>query len=522
MSAIGDWAYATAITVWIYGVAGASGVAVFGAARLAILAVLAPFAAALADKYDRRRTMVMSDLVRVVLVAAAAFAIYLEAAPWTIFVLIGVTSVAALPFRPAQAALVPSLVDEPMELTAANGTTNTLESVAFFVGPALSGILLTVASVPVVLALNILTFLWSMAMVLKIEVAAKVEVPTSNTEDEEKSETPGFLSESAAGFRFIWAHRDLRLVTGLYAAQTVVAGASLVFGILLAVEFGLGPEGVGYLDSVLGVGAVLGGLLAISRGSKQRLGQDFAWGVIFWAAPLVLMAVLPQIGIGFLAMAIIGAANPVVDINASTILQRLTPDEVMGRVFGALESLLIAGMAVGALVMPVLENLVGLRGALGILGVAVVGAVMPGIGRLRSLDSSLRPPRGLDLLERTTLFAPLPPPTLEALSRQLEPVAFDTGEVLMTQGEHGDVFYLIETGAVDVRMDGLQLATLGTGEFCGEIALLRDIPRTATVTAMEPTTALVLDRHDFLAAMTGSDEALLAADDVVSRRQPGM
>ena len=536
VSAIGDWAYATAITVWIFGVAGASGVAIFGAARLSIMAIVAPFAATLADKFDRKKTMVLSDLVRVFLVAIAAFAISVEVPPLVVFALVGLTSVAALPFRPAQAALVPSLVNEPIELTAANGTTNTLESVAFFVGPAVAGLLLTVTTVPIVLAVNVLTFLWSMSMVIRIRVPAKAradelasvgggqstDAPASTDLVEANGAKPGFLAESAAGFRFIWGHSDLRMVTAMYAAQTVVAGASLVFGILLAVEYGLGPEGVGYLDSALGVGAILGGLMAISRGSKQRLAQDFGWGVVFWALPLVLIAGFPQVAVGFLAMAIVGGANPVVDINASTILQRLTPDEVMGRVFGALESLLIAGMAVGALVMPVLVHVFGLRWALGILGAGIVLSVLPTAGKLRRLDETLVPPEGLDLLRQNSLFAPLPRPTLEAVAHQLQAIRFDTDEVVVTQGETGHEFYLIENGQVAVVMDGRRLATLGRGDFFGEIALLRDVPRTATVTTLEPTVVLTLGREGFLAAMTGSDDALLAADDVVSRRQPGM
>ncbi|MGH8911555.1 MAG: MFS transporter, partial [Acidimicrobiia bacterium] len=399
VSAVGDWAYATAITVWIFGVAGASGVAVFGAARLGLMAVLAPFASTLADRFNRKHVMVLSDLIRAVLIGVVAAGIFLEVAPAPIFVLLALASMAGLPFRPAQAALVPSLVNEPIELTAANGTTNTLESVSFFVGPAVAGVLLTFASVPAVLVVNVLTFLWSMALVMRIESPARAEAPATEmasvaavgggdltgpesvgaaNEQVADPDKSSFLADSAAGFRFIWAHSDLRMVTAMYGAQTLVAGASLVFGILLAVQFGLGPEGVGYLDSALGVGAVLGGLLAISRGSKNRLGWDFGWGVIFWAVPLVIMALAPQVAVGFLAMAIIGGANPVADINASTILQRLTPDEVMGRVFGALESFLIASMAVGALIMPVLVDAFGLRWALGLVGAAVVLVILSG------------------------------------------------------------------------------------------------------------------------------------------------
>jgi CRP-like cAMP-binding protein len=147
---------------------------------------------------------------------------------------------------------------------------------------------------------------------------------------------------------------------------------------------------------------------------------------------------------------------------------------------------------------------------------------LPTAGKLRRLDETLVPPEGLDLLRQNSLFAPLPRPTLEAVAHQLQAIRFDTDEVVVTQGETGHEFYLIENGQVAVVMDGRRLATLGRGDFFGEIALLRDVPRTATVTTLEPTVVLTLGREEFLAAMTGSDDALLAADDVVSRRQPGM
>ncbi len=544
-SLIGDWAYATAVVVWAYGVGGAKAVGAWGVVRLLLLATLTPFASVLADRYPRKWVMVGADLTRCVLVLAAAAFVYWHGPVLVVFTLATLASMASAPFRPAQAALLPSLVEEPEELTAANGTASTLESLAFFVGPAIGGLLLTVADVSTVFVLNAATFVVSALLVAGVRPIAANEKAVDEAEEADKAATAaaadgstssdgssssdgstssgrsGFFAESFAGFGMIWNHRDLRAITGLYCAQTIVAGASMVFGISVAVAYlGVGAKGVGYLDAVLGVGAILGGLLAIARASKGRLASDFGVGVIFWAIPLLLIAVWPVAGAAFLAMFVIGGANPIVDVNASTILQRLAPDEVMGRVFGALETGLISTMALGALIMPILISWLGLRWSLGILGVAMAAVVVPGLPYLRRLDGRLAPPEGFELLQSITLFAPLARPTMENLARRFSVVPVAAGDAVVREGEVGDRFYVIESGRVQVTQADRVLREETAGDFFGEIALLRDVPRTATVTALEDTVLRALDRDDFLGALTGSSEAWTAAEDIVSRRLP--
>ncbi len=519
-SLIGDWAYATAVTVWAYGVGGVTAVGVWGVVRLLLMATVTPFASMLADRYPRKLVMICSDMLRFVLVLIAAGFVYWDGPVAVVFVVATLATLCASPFRPAQLAIMPLLVDEPKELTAANGTASTLESLAFFVGPAIGGLLLTVADVPLVFVLNAATFLWSALLVSGIHPHAASDNADASADGEEEPEE-GFWKSSSAGFRVIWANSDLRMVTGIYCAQTIVAGASLVFGVAIAVDFiGRGPQGVGYLDAVLGIGALIGGLVAIGRASKHRIATDFGVGVLFWALPLLLISVWPSAAPAFLAMFIIGVANPVVDVNAVTILQRLSPDAVLGRVFGALETGLITTMALGALVMPLLISTVGLRWGLAGLAVGVTVLVLPGFPALRRLDASLRPPDGLELLQQIPLFAPLDQPTLEGLARRLSLVAVPAGEIVMTEGEIGDRFYVIEAGTVSVTMRGQEVRTETAGDFFGEIALIQNVPRTATVTATEDTMLRALDREDFLNALNGSGEAQSAADEIVARRLP--
>ncbi len=519
-SAIGDWAYATAVAVWAYGVGGAQAVGIWTAVRLTLMALTAPFAAHLADSMSRKRLMILADLGRATLVAAAAACLYLDTPPLPVFVLATLTALLGTPFRVAQRSMLPSLAERPEELAAANGAASTIESLAFFVGPAVGAVLLGVTSVQTVFLLNVATFLWSMALVAGVrppERAVDPE-PEAGPEDAERRE-PGFLAELSAGFRTIGQHRGLLTVTAAVGVQTVVAGASAVFVVVMAVEIlGTGARGVGFLDSILGVGSVVGGMVAISRASRGRLGSDLATGVILWSAPLVLVTIWPSPVTCFVAMAMLGLGNPLVDVNLDTLVQRLAPDEVLGRVFGALEACLIATMALGALVMPYLIAWLDLRWALLAIALPVVATMVVTFPQLRRLDSRVLEPGSLSLLRAVDIFSPLPGPQLEALARGSSEVRFASGDVLVREGDPSDRFYVIETGLVEVTQGEAVLRREGPGEYFGEIGLLRDVPRTATVTAVEETVVQAVDREDFLRAVSGHGEARLRAETTVTRR----
>ena len=532
-SAIGDWAYATAILIWAYGVGGSAAVGIWFTIRLVLMTVITPFASTLVDRLPRRALMVWLDLIRALTCAVAAILLAVGAPAITVFVVATLTSLVSTPFRPAIAAILPSLVRSPEELVAANGTTSTIDSLSFLVGPALGGLMVAWFDIPVVVAFNVVTFLWSAALLARIgerpdttdEAADEaVREPTDGqpaNPGAEVEEPQGFLAESMAGFRIIAGHPGLRMVCGVYAAQTVVAGAAAVFEIEMAEQMtSFGSHGVGFLDSVMGIGAVVGGLVAISRSTAGRLASDFGVGVVFWALPLLLAAIWPQAWAAFLAMLIIGVANPVVDVNAATILQRLAPEAALGRVFGALEAALIGSMAVGAAVMPLLLNWIGLRGGLAVLAVLITVAVIPAFTRLRRMDAELAEPSALDLLRDVALFGPLEPKALELLARTMTRVEVPAAATVISEGDPGDRFFVVESGALTATFRGAVLSRMGPGDPFGEIALLRDVPRTATVTADQPSVLYALDRDRFLAAVSGSVEVATRADDLIAKRIP--
>jgi MFS family permease len=528
-SMIGDWAYATAVIVWAYGNGGAAAVGIWGAVKLGLAAVATPFLSVLADRYPRVGVMVASDLSRAVVILAAAAAVAFDAPAPLVYVLATVASLLGAVFRPAQMALTPSLARSPEQLTAANGVGSTLESLSFFLGPAIGALLLTVASVPVVFLLNVVTFLWSAALVLSISRLPRLEPSPDETpapadgdslvEEAEQAEE-SFWAEASAGFRVIAASPDLRLITALYCLQTLIAGASLVFEVVMAVDLlGIGAEGVGFLDSVMGVGALVGGLVAISLASRGRLASDFGVGVALWAVPLLLVTIWPQAAVAFLAMFVIGVANPLADVNANTILQRLAPDAVLARVFGALDAALIAAMAVGALLMPVLVDLLGIRWALAAIALPVVALTLLAFPRLRRLDTQLAEPPHLALLRDQPVFAPLLRSELERVALQLAEVRVPAGFSVIRQGEEGDRFYLVEDGEVQVLVDGEPVGVLAAGECFGEIALLRDVPRTASVVALTECVLQSLEREAFLDAVSDT-EVRSRADALAAKRVP--
>lgn len=583
-SVIGDWAYGVAVSVYAYLEGGATAVGVLGVVRFVSSAIVAPFASTLADRYDRKRIMVRADLVRFALVAMVTALVLVDGPALAVYALAVLAAVVSTAFRPAQASLIPKLARHPDELTAANVAASTIESVGFFAGPALAGLLLAVAGLEVVFGFNALTFLWSAAVLRGLvvpdlsegavadedgvdvvldlvaqaapaaatpaPVAALVGAPVEEVDavpappvptgaaaadgppdpgpepDEPvperadgggEPERTSFLSDTSQGFRTILQSPELRIMVGVYAAQTVVAGASLVFTVAVALDLlGLSESAVGILDATIGIGGLAGGFAVLILAQGGGLARNFGLGVVAWAAPLLLMAAVPELWASVVAMIVIGMANAVVDVSAFTVVQRLAPDEVMGRVFGAMESMLIASMALGSLAMPLLISTVGLRAGLVVIGAIVTTVALLALPRLRQVDRVALAPEGLELLRSLSMLAPLSQRVLERLARSSEVCTFPAGSTICAEGDDGEQFFVIEEGEVVVSVGGEEIGRMPAGAAFGEIALLRDCPRTATVRALTDVVCRTLSKDDFVPAVTGHGDAAREADLVVN------
>jgi MFS family permease len=509
-SIIGSWAYAVALAVYAYRHGGASAVGLVALIRWLPAAAASPLAAVLGDRYPRVRVMLLTDLLRAAALATMAVGVFTHAPVALVYGLASLVAVVTTAFQPAQAALLPSLARTPQELTAANVSSSTIESLGFCAGPAIGGVLLAVSSVWVVFAVTACLFLWSALMLGLMRGVA--EPPLTR-------ERPRLLDELTAGFRAIGRDPHLRLVVGLFGAQTLVNGA---FGVLVTVSalqlLDLGPSGVGYLNAAVGIGGIVGGVLSLALVGHRRLASTFGVAIAFTGAPLLLIGAFPSTATTLVVFALIGLAIIVGDVAGFTLLQRGTPSDVLARVFGVVHSLFYATVAVGAILAPLLIHAVGVRWAL-----VIVGAVLPALcvvatASLAQLDAAPPRPRELELLRRIPIFSPLSPPVLEQLAARLTPVHAQAGEQIIRRGDHGDRFYVVGSGEIEVVLDGQEPKREGKGSYFGEIALLRDVPRTATVRAATDVELFALDRDDFLPAVTGHAGSAEAAEAVVGSR----
>jgi MFS family permease len=514
---VGHWAYLVAVSVYAYEAGGEAAVGLIFALRLLPAAFIAPFAGLLADRFRRERVLVVSALVRMALVAAAAVCVFLDAPPAVVYALAVGAAIGQTPVRSAQAALTPSLARTPQELTAANAVTSTIESLAIFVGPALAGLVLALTSTGIVFTLN------AAMLAIAVFFVARVRAPHRESPSELRAGT--IASELLAGFRLAGGDPPLRALLGFMTAQTLVAGALQVYIVVVAFEeLGQDEAGVGYLNSAIGVGALIGGVIALSLVGVRRLSPPFALGVLGWGVPLILLGVWPDFVAALLLLAVVGAANSLVDVAGFTLVQRAVPDNVLARVFGIIQMLFLLSLGLGAILAPAIVNLVGIRWALAASGAFLVVLVALFWPRLARIDATARPPvpDELRILASVPIFTPLPGASLEHLAARLVPLRLDPGTMIVREGDAGDRFYIVAEGTVEISEGGFPLSELSAGGYFGEIALLRDVPRTATVSSKTSVVLYALDREDFLAAVTAHAPSAEAAEEVVSARLAGV
>ena len=510
-SIIGTWAFTVALAVYAYHHGGASAVGLVVLIRWLPAALTASFMGVLGDRYPRVLVMISSDLLRAAAFGGITACVLLDAPAAAVYALVALSSVFMTAFRPAQAALLPALARTPEELTAANVSSSTLESLGFCAGPALGGVLLAVSSTWVVFAFTTATFLWS--ALLLAGLLGTDEPPLTH-------ERRPIVHEAIDGLRAIRHDRALQIVIGLFSAQTLVNGA---LNVLLAVSafelLGLGSGGFGYLTAAVGVGGLVGAVFSLLLVGRKRLAGMFGIAVAGTGGPLIFIAPHPSTGIALFACGLIGLSNIIEDVAGFTLLQRTAPAEVLARVFGVLHSLFYATIAAGAILAPRLIDLMGVRWSL-----VAVGSVLPVLSILTRVELVRLDDRAVDrgeqvgLLQSIPIFSPLSAPLLEGLASRLVPVQAATGETIVRQGESGDRFYLIASGEVEVSIDGQARTRQGPGDHFGEIALLRDVPRTATIKAIADTELLALERDDFLAAVTGHAASAEAAEAVIGAR----
>lgn len=505
---LGTWAYAVALPVYAYHAGGARAVGLLFFARFVLAAVAAPWLGVLADRWSRRQLMAYADAARLAIFAAMAAVASAGGSAWFVYVLAVSSTIVSGSYGPAQSALMPSLVDSPEELTAANLVGNTIASVGMFAGPALGGVLLATSGPAAVFAANAATFLWSLLWVVQVP---RDERPATARERQA-------VRDLANGMRTVAGNRALRAIIGLSAAQAAVAGAFEVLLVVLALRLlHSGNAGVGWLNTAVGAGAIAGALAVAVVAHRRRLAGGLGLGVLLCGLPIAATVSFLHFGVALVLVGLVGAGGVLVDVTGVTLIQRSAENDVLGRVFGALQSLVLAGLAIGSISAPALVSWLGPRAALVATGLFLPALLVPLWTQLRRIDAAGRvEERPLALLRAIPMFALLPEPTIERLAGLAVPVSVPAGAAVFTRGDAGDRFYVIESGRAVVETE--RPTELDRGGFFGEIALLRDAPRSATVRAVGDLGLYALERDDFLAAVTGHAPSREAAERVVDVR----
>ena len=489
-----EYAVWIAMLVYAYSRGGATIAGVVALAQLVPAALLAPMFAAAAERRSPAVLLAGGYLVQAAAMAATAVAIT-GGMPLAAYAAAVVASTAVTATRPAQSTLVPSLAATPDQLTAANVVVSWVEAAGIAAAGALTGVLIWAGGVAGVFAVCAALVAIAALLVFRLQAPALTAPPEHAT-----PVTAGL----SASVRLAAGQPRLRLMLALLTAEAAVVGAlDLLFVILAITVLGRPQAWAGYLNAAYGVGAMLTAAVSMLLVGR-RLGAPILGSALLLSGALAVLAA----GLGLTGtmalLAVAGASRALLDVASRSLLQRSVPAQSLGRVFGLLEGLTMAGLAIGAVLVPVLVHLGGSR--LALLGVAAVLPLAAAAGgrALVSLDAQAPVPVvQIALLRSIALFAELPAPALEGLAAALIPVELPAGAALIRQGEEGDAYYAIAAGQLDVVQDGHFLRRCARGEGVGEIALLRAVPRTASVTARTDTTVYKLARQPFLTAVLG-------------------
>jgi MFS family permease len=505
-----EWGVWIAMLVYAYEQGGATTAGLVAVAQLVPAGLAAPFASVLADRHAPGRVLALGYAAQALAMGATATALLSGGPPLLAYTLAAVAATCVTVTRPTQSALVPALARTPEELTATNVVSGWIESLSVLAAPALTGVLLAVASPGWVFAAMAAVAIASALLVARV----RGPVPAGDARPP--------LEEAVAGVRLLAREPATRVLVGLLAGQFVAIGALDVLYVVLAFsELDLGGSGAGYLNAAFGAGGVAGIAGTVVLVGRRRLLPPMLVGILVWGAAFALLAAWPTVLGALLLLAAAGAGRSLLDVAGRTILQRTAPGDVLSRVFGVLEGLSMAALAVGSVVTPALVGLAGARWAVAGVGALLPLAVLLTWRRLVEIDRRAPVPVvEIALLRSLPLFAPLGAPTLEGLADGLAEVAVPAGTAVVREGEPGDRFYVVAEGQLDVTAGGREVRRLHRCDGFGELALLRDVPRTATVTACTDARLYALDKRSFLAGVSAHPRAAGEAERLVGERLP--
>jgi MFS family permease len=527
--AFGEWATWVAVIVYAYGRGGAAEAGVVAFVQLAPSVVLAPVVAGLGDRFPRARVLVGSYASEAILMAATAITLGLAAPALIVYVLATATATAVASSRPIHASLLPEIVASPDDLTAANVVSGMAESAGSLLGPLGAGLLVGLGGPTAVFAVASLGNLVGALLLARLAIAAGHLAPTGvalgaiGAGDAVEPNLRERLAEAMGGITAIVADRRLRSVVAIASWATFLVGALDILYAVLAIDLlGLGDSGVGFLGAVAGLGGMIGAATAVVLVGRERLGGALALSTLLFGGAIAGLWIAPGTIAAVILLGAAGAGGAMTAVAAQTLIQRLAGDDVMSRVFGVLQGLMMGATAFGALAVPIIIGLVGERAAFAVAGLSLPVAFVL-LGRVILAGDRLDPARAdeLRLLRSVPMLSPLSGPILERLATSLTHVDVPMGGVVIREGEVGDRFFVVVAGRLEVKVHGREVRDLGPGDGFGEIALVRGLPRTATVRAITDVRLVAVDREPFLAALTGQPRSRSIAVGLADQRLAG-
>ncbi len=485
------------ILLYAHEVGGATMVGIVAVVQLIPAVAFAPVGATLLDRMTVRSRLLLSYGLIAAAVALTGVLLVVQAPPVAVLAAAVLATVLITLGRPAHFGALPQLAELPSHLTAANSISGTLEALGVLLGPVTVVVALAVSDIG--------TLVVVLGAVMGLGTLALVRAPASRFEDPRGEQEP-FVRSMVQGVREIRRIPGALVLLLIVGLTFVLQGALDVLGVAFAIDvLAAGESGASAIAAANGLGLLLGAAASIVLVGVARLSPVFVAGCAAGGVALAAVGLVDTLLLTLTFVVVSGLARSFAEVAGRTLLHRNCDDAVMARVFGVREAVLTAGLAVGAALAPAAVALVGERAAFAVVGAVLTVPALLAVPLLRELDrSGVLALEHIRLLRRLTLFAPLQAPEIERLAVNSREQGVATGEVLIRQGDDGDVFYAVQSGEYVVDVDGRTVARIGMGGYFGEIALLRDVPRTATVTCAENGSVLVLDRELFLTAMTQS------------------
>jgi MFS family permease len=499
-----------AIIFWSFHVGGAYLAGVAALVQMVPAAVLAPALASVGDRIPRGMALVVAytfvgatcAITAMVLYTSAPIAVVLTAAT-------AVTTGLAI-VRPIHFAALPQLAATPDELVSANSLSSVADGIFRFLGPVAAGIVSATLGYWQVFVIAAALCLLAAGCCIGLRSGSAVL---------DTAHEPGGLRAALGGIATLWGDWGSLALLMVLTVDFVVTGALDVLGVAFAGDvLGVGATGAALVIGSLGIGGLVGAVMGASLSRGRRLAPVIVTGAVIEGLGFAAVALFRSPPPAMLVLAMAGTGGAIMLVSGRTLLQRATDDRVLARVFAVQESTTMIGTAAGAMLAPLLITRFSVAGAFVPLGIGCALLALLGVVLIKRVDAAaVYRPQEISLLRGVSFLSHLPEYDLERLAKNARWEVVVPGTVVVHQGDPGRLFYVIADGEFSVSVDGeLRPVVLGPGVGFGEIALLRVVPRTATITSMTSARLLALDASDFLAAVTGSADGHAIAASVAA------